>query len=103
MRAEDFKWFVMESGDYEGVPVVWLQSNHDGQKGNELSLQNTNTKNDEDFEYPAFPKTDDPFALYNLLYKQIFVYMPPNTLDTRIFHRIVTKKQLKVCTMCVFN
>ena len=86
----------MKDGAYAGMNCVQLQSDHAGQKNNDLSLGNTTCDNDDNYEYLPFPQTDDPLCVYNLLYRQIFEFTPPNCSDSRIFRRIATQKQLKV-------
>ena len=96
MRISDFEWGVMKDGEFKGRRYVKLKDTHNGQKGNDLSMANTTCKNDKDFQHIPYPETDDPLGVFNLLYRQIYEYMPPGCSEERIFHRQAPDKLLEV-------
>ena len=97
LTIEDIHWGVATGGDYKGRRTVTLKSDHDGQKGNDLTIANYTCENDGDYKYIPFPEEpDNPLCLYSLLHKHINEHMSPDCSDTRIFRREASEKQKKV-------
>lgn len=97
LTKDDFYWGVFHEGYFRGKNYVTLLPDHDGQKGNDLTLQNTTICNDKNrFAYAKIPQTSDPLGLYNILHKHIFEYFPPHANNNRILRRIADDKELAV-------
>ena len=85
----------MEEGDYKGLEFVELRAT-EHLKGNQLSLKNTTTAIQKDQNFLKIPRIpNDPYCLYNLLYRQVFEFMPPDVSEDRILRREAPKKLLK--------
>ena len=98
----DFIFGIMTDGVYKGQKYVKLKEDHDGQKGNALSLRNHSLLKEHGGRiYLEVVDTDDEFSCYKLLYDLIHKYLPPVNLckkgtEHRIFRQEAPKGQLEV-------
>jgi hypothetical protein len=95
LTKDDFIWSEKTVGKYAGLKCVRLKPSHQGQKMKELSLANPNRIDDSNKDaHIEVVRLNDPLCLYELLHKQINVYMPPNC-GGQPMNRILRRKAPK--------
>ena len=105
LTRSDFVFGIMNHGVFKGQKYVKLKEDHDGQKGNALSLMSHSLLKEHGGRiYLEVVDTGDEFSCYKLLYDLIHKYLPPVNLckkctEHRIFRQEATKGQLEVRTL----
>jgi hypothetical protein len=101
LTTSDFVWSEKTEGRYKGRKCVRLKPSHIGQKKKHLSLSNVTRIDDGNKDaHIEVICTPDPYCLYRLLYKQVYVYLPPDCKGlpaNRVLRRFAPLKTRMVC------
>ena len=96
LEHTDFKFGVMEEGEYIGLPYVGLLATN-FEKGTSITLKNVYLEHSDDRFHRLPDDVDDEFSLYKLLVHHLTVNCPPDV--GRIFRHPAGQKQLKVSSL----